>query len=41
MSTTVVILLPNITNASSGRDVGYKIERIDLDRGLLPASATR
>jgi hypothetical protein len=28
----VVVLVPNITNVFYGRDVGYKIERIDLDR---------
>jgi hypothetical protein len=36
-----VMLLPNITNVFYGRDVGYKIERIDLDQQLQEVSATR
>ena len=36
----VVALLPNITNIFYGRDVGYKIERIDLDEQLQAISAT-
>ena len=37
----VVTLLPNITNIFYGRDVGYKIERIDLDEKLQQISATK
>jgi adenylylsulfate kinase len=36
-----VIPLPNITNVFYGRDVGYKIERIDLDQSLQEISATK
>jgi len=36
-----VIALPNITNVFYGRDVGYKIERIDLDQTLEEISATK
>ena len=36
-----IILVPNITNAFYGRDVGYKIERIDFDQPLQEISATR
>jgi adenylylsulfate kinase len=36
-----VIPLPNITNVFYGRDVGYKIERIDLDHALQEISATK
>jgi adenylylsulfate kinase len=36
-----VIPLPNITNVFYGRDVGYKIERIDLDQALQQISATK
>jgi hypothetical protein len=36
-----VIALPNITNVFYGRDVGYRIERIDLDQALHEISATR
>lgn len=36
-----IILVPNITNVFYGRDVGYKIERIDLDQALQEISATR
>ena len=31
---------PNITNIFYGRDVGYKIERIDLDEGIEAVSGT-
>ena len=34
-----IILVPNITNIFCGRDVGYKIERIDLDQALQEMSA--
>lgn len=37
----VVIPLPNITNVFYGRDVGYTVERIDLDQQLQAISATR
>lgn len=37
----VVLQLPNITSIFYGRDVGYKIERIDLDAKLHEVSATR
>ena len=36
----VVVPLPNITNIFYGRDVGYAIERIDLDAALEKISAT-
>jgi adenylylsulfate kinase len=36
-----VISLPNITNVFYGRDVGYKIERVDLDSELQGISATK
>jgi len=36
----IVVPLPNITNIFYGRDVGYKIERIDLDATLQAVSAT-
>lgn len=36
-----VIKVPNITNIMYGRDVGYKIERIDLDTSLTDISATK
>lgn len=35
-----VIPLPNITNVFYGRDVGYAIERIDLDEATHRVSAT-
>jgi len=35
-----VLHLPNITNVCYGRDVGYKIERIDLDAETQAVSAT-
>ena len=37
----VVVLLPNITNVFYGQEVGYKIEKIDLERELQAVSATR
>ena len=37
----IVIPLPNITNVFYGRDVGYTVERIDLDMKLQDISATR
>jgi hypothetical protein len=36
----VIVPLPNITNVFYGRDVGYAIERIDLDSALQAISAT-
>ena len=36
----VVIPIPNITNVLYGRDVGYVVERIDLDSTLEAISAT-
>jgi adenylylsulfate kinase len=36
----VVIPVPNITNVFYGRDVGYAVERIDLDRATEAVSAT-
>lgn len=36
-----VISVPNITNIFYGRDVGYTIERIDLDEKLQEVSATK
>ena len=35
-----VILVPNITNIVYGRDVGYKIEKVDLDKEIEAISAT-
>ena len=35
-----VVQLPNITKIVHGRDVGYSIERIDLEQGLESISAT-
>jgi hypothetical protein len=37
----IVLSLPNITHVFYGRDVGYAVERIDLDQGLELISATR
>ncbi len=36
----IVVSLPNITNVFYGRDVGYQIERIDIDQRLQDISAT-
>lgn len=36
-----VVPLPNVTNVFYGRDVGYAIERIDLDEALHGVSATK
>jgi hypothetical protein len=36
-----VVQVPNITNVFYGRDVGYKIERIDLDEVLQDISGTK
>jgi adenylylsulfate kinase len=37
----VVVPVPNITNVFYRRDVGYAIERIDLDESIEAISATR
>jgi len=37
---TLVLRLPNITNIVYGRDVGYKIEQIDLGEAIHAISAT-
>jgi len=36
----VIVPLPNITDIFYGRDVGYRIERIELDTALEQVSAT-
>jgi hypothetical protein len=36
-----VILVPNITNIFYGRDVGYKIDYIDLPTEIQEISATK
>lgn len=40
-SNTMVVKLPNITNIVYGRDVGYKIEHIDLPPEIQAISATQ
>jgi cytidyltransferase-like protein len=37
----VVVALPNITNVFYGRDVGYAVERIELDQATEAISATQ
>ena len=37
----IVVPLPNITNIFYGRDVGYTVERIDLDAAVQDISATK
>lgn len=37
----IVVPLPNITDILYGRDVGYRMERIDLDEALQDISATK
>ncbi len=37
----VVVPLPNITNVFYGRDVGYKVERIELDEATEAISASK
>ena len=37
----VILLVPNITNISYGRDVGYAIEEIDLPEDIKNISATK
>ena len=36
-----IVLLPNITNIVYGRDVGYRIEKIDLGEEIESISATK
>jgi hypothetical protein len=36
-----VVPLPNITNIFYGRDVGYNVERIELDDATEAISATQ
>ena len=36
-----VIKVPNIANIIYGRDVGYKVEKIDLDKEIESISATK
>jgi len=36
-----VVLVPNVTHVFYGRDVGYAVERINLDEGLHAISATQ
>jgi nicotinamide mononucleotide adenylyltransferase len=36
-----ILLVPNITNISYGREVGYKIEEIDLPDRIKKISATK
>ena len=36
----LVVPLPNVTHVFYGRDVGYAVERIDLDRSLQAISAS-
>lgn len=38
---TLVLRLPNITNIVYGRDVGYKIEQVDLGASIHAISATQ
>lgn len=38
---TLVLRLPNITNIIYGRDVGYKIEKVDLSPEMQEISATK
>lgn len=37
----IILPIPNITDILYGRDVGYRIERIDLDEALKDISATK
>jgi len=36
-----IIQVPNITNIVYGRDVGYKVEKINLDKEIEAISATK
>jgi hypothetical protein len=40
-SNTVILRLPNITNIIYGRDVGYRIEKVELSAELQSISATQ
>ena len=40
-SNTLVLRLPNITNIVYGRDVGYKIEQVELSQEIQSISATQ
>ena len=41
MDGSMVLRLPNITNIVYGRDVGYKIEQVDLGADIHSISATQ
>jgi hypothetical protein len=41
MSAAMVLRLPNITNIVYGRDVGYKIEQVELAPEIQAISATQ
>lgn len=41
MTDAMVLRLPNITNIVYGRDVGYKIEQVELDAATQAISATQ
>ena len=41
MTNAMVIKMPNITNIVYGRDVGYKIEQVELSQELQSISATQ
>jgi uncharacterized protein (DUF488 family) len=36
-----IVNVPNITNITYGRDVGYTIEKEDFDKEILKISATQ
>jgi hypothetical protein len=36
----VIVSVPNVTDVFSGRDVGYRLQRIDLDTALETITAT-
>jgi hypothetical protein len=38
---TLIFRLPNITNIVYGRDVGYKIDHIELSKEIQAVSATQ
>jgi hypothetical protein len=40
MDKAMIIKMPNITNIVYGRDVGYKIEQVDLGTEIHAISAT-
>jgi hypothetical protein len=41
MPTAFVMMMPNITNIVYGRDVGYKIEKVELGQDIEAISATQ